>query len=71
MIILGIVMLLLFYFVVSKVHKIDMEQMEKFKKQVKKDCPPHRWSYHPVTDKLTCQECNFEAGSGFNPRGDQ
>jgi hypothetical protein len=23
----------------------------------------HDWSRHPVTDKLTCCKCNYEAGS--------
>jgi hypothetical protein len=35
----------------------------------KSDCPPHKWSYHPVTDKLTCTACNFEAGS-YNRNGE-
>lgn len=35
----------------------------------RKDCPPHKWAHHPVTDKLTCTICNYVAGSDFTPRG--
>lgn len=33
-----------------------------------KRCPPHKWTYHPKTEKLTCTLCNYEAGSDFTPR---
>lgn len=29
----------------------------------KKKCSPHVWSIHPVTNKLTCTECGYVAGS--------
>lgn len=26
------------------------------------DCPPHKWTYHPITQRMTCVVCNYEAG---------
>jgi len=31
----------------------------------KHKCPPHKWTYHPVSGNLTCTVCDFVAGS-FN-----
>lgn len=56
-----------------------MADYERAKKQLKEEkenrnkvaaipCPPeaggiHKWSYHPQTGLLTCNKCNFVAGS--------
>jgi hypothetical protein len=34
-----------------------------------KNCPPHKWTYHPTTERLTCTVCNYIAGSNHEPRG--
>jgi hypothetical protein len=34
-----------------------------------KNCPPHKWAYHPASQRLTCTLCNHVAGSDHNPRG--
>lgn len=26
-------------------------------------CPPHKWSHHPETHRLTCITCQYVAGS--------
>ena len=36
----------------------------------KKRCSPHKWSIHPATNKLTCTECGYEAGSHENEHGE-
>ena len=36
----------------------------------KSDCPSHKWSYHPVTNKLTCTECNYESGTHKTQHGE-
>lgn len=41
----------------------EIEELRKELGHVKDDCPPHKWTYHPVTNKLTCTRCNYVAGS--------
>lgn len=36
-----------------------------------KACPPHKWTYEPVTEKMFCLLCNYRAGSDFKPRGSE
>lgn len=57
---------------------LDSNARERHRKAMKglqedlhgKSCPPHKWTYHPVTNRLTCTLCNFVAGQDFNPRGE-
>lgn len=39
--------------------------------EIDKNCPPHKWTYHPKTNRLTCTLCNYEAGSGSQESGDK
>lgn len=53
--------------------KKAIESRKKFIAEVRSDvvgrnCPPHKWTYHPATERLTCTLCNLEAGSDA-PRG--
>lgn len=36
----------------------------------KKDCKPHIWVTHSVTEKLTCTECGYVAGTYKTERND-
>ena len=36
----------------------------------KEDCPPHKWTYHPETSKMTCTICNFVAGTYATSNGE-
>lgn len=48
----------------------DLKRDLNYEKPVEqRSCPPHKWSYHPATEKLTCIVCNYVAGSDFDPRG--
>lgn len=42
------------------------DELEDLNRKIK-GCPPykghHDWTYHPVSKKLTCTKCNFEAGT--------
>lgn len=71
MIIVFLIVMVSLLIVVTNIYKTDKKQLEEYRASPKKECPPHKWSIHPVTDKYTCQECNFVAGSGFEPRGDE
>lgn len=44
-------------------HKEEMSKIRLELGQDEGQCPPHDWTYHPVTDKLTCTRCNYVAGS--------
>jgi hypothetical protein len=47
----------------KKRHEEEMNQIRLEPGQEGGNCPPHDWTYHPVTDKLTCTRCNYVAGS--------
>lgn len=34
-----------------------------------KECKPHKWSIHPATEKLTCTECSYVAGTNKTDTG--
>jgi len=64
-------MLLVILFFMVAMKAVDdklVEQQKKFlEKELKlKKCPPHKWSYHPQTDRLCCTICDFKAGE-VNP----
>lgn len=40
-----------------------MQRKAKEAKEYKGPCDIHKWTYHPETERLTCTECGFEAGS--------
>lgn len=60
LILLGVCVFLL-TLVGSTTDRIEREQ--KLAALGRPKCPPHRWSYHPVTERLTCIVCDFIAGS--------
>jgi hypothetical protein len=39
--------------------KVEAVRVETYKEEH----TLHKWSFHPETDKLTCTECGFVAGS--------
>lgn len=47
----------------KKRHEEEMNQIRLELGQEEGRCPPHDWTYHPVTNKLTCAKCNYVAGS--------
>lgn len=61
-----IIAILFFMAAMSTIDKKLVEERRKFlEKELKlKKCPPHKWSYHPQTDKLCCTACDFVAGEG-------
>ncbi len=43
--------------------EIERKQKEEYeKKRNIRTCPPHRWTYHPVHEKLSCINCNLTPG---------
>jgi len=56
-----------FYTVASTISKQIEENEKEYTRLVRsvKNCPPHGWSYHPQTNKMTCTKCNFEAGNNY------
>lgn len=56
-----------FYMLSSALSKQAEEYEKEYARLVRnvKNCPPHGWSYHPQTNKLTCIKCNFEAGNHY------
>lgn len=65
MVIIVLILLIIGYSYFAK--KLDEAARQKYisemKRELATDCPPHKWAYHPQTDRLTCIRCNFEAGS--------
>jgi hypothetical protein len=66
----GLIMLIvMFLVIINFARSVDENLKKKYGGKIASPCPPHKWTYHPVTNRLTCTECNYEAGSDFNPRG--
>lgn len=49
----------------EQARKDHEDSIKELRKELghKEDCPPHKWTYHPVSSKLTCTRCNYVAGS--------
>lgn len=54
------------------VHGIDMDQKKEFlgAVAVPEKHTLHKWLYHSVTGKLSCEECGFVAGTHVPSRDD-
>jgi len=61
--------------------RLDQRLREKYSKELNqalqeatgtKSCPPHSWSYHPVSGKLVCIEakCGLVAGETKTENGE-
>lgn len=57
--------LVLSIFIKAIYASIDLNQEQETKKSIRCDILTdlHDWTYHPVSKKLTCTKCNYEAGS--------
>jgi hypothetical protein len=60
-------MLIVILFFMAAMKAVDEKLIEQQRKFIEKElslkkCPPHKWSYHPQTEKLCCINCNFTAG---------
>ncbi len=64
--------LLVFFIILSnRAHKRAEKLLEKVMQDpADRNCPPHKWSHHPVNNKLTCTLCNLEPGQVKTENGE-
>ena len=51
------------YFFFDAMHTLDSRNSTETQQKCHEIDEIHDWSYHPVTKRLTCTKCNFEAFS--------
>lgn len=69
-IIFFLILIVIFSNFINWVEQKALERQAKVLSEIKeevypteKKCPPHKWSHHPETHKLTCTSCNYVAGT--------